>query len=242
MKAIITIFQCKRVVLPYIFTRYCYPIMKESFPGDLELNIIQHVGGFTKKPLTHLVTSRMDNNKLKLVQEWTDAGRYAGANIIQHKEKWPRYPHMPSFKRGVELAVNGNFDYHIWLEDDALIFSDDCSKWCNIEDGYIATCNSSKIVCVAFMLTTLGFDKQILPLVSNKNIWKLGGTNFNKDGTLKPCRVEARFALEAGDKRVPFRVWRARMHKNKQEPRQKLSEFISWIAPGKEKLLEIDFG
>ena len=242
MKAIVTIFQCKRVVLPYIFTRYCYPIMKDIFPGKMELNIIQHVGGFTSVPLTHLVTSHLNNSKLELVQKWTEAGRYDGANIIQHKEKWPLYPHMPSFKHGVELAVKGKFDYHLWLEDDALVLDENCDKWSEyIPDGSIATCNSSKIVCVAHFLSTLGFDKKVLPIVSDKDIWRLGGSNFKKDGSLKPWRVEARFAIEAGDNRVLLKAKRARMHKNKVENRQRVLDLIKYVAPGEEHLLALDF-
>jgi hypothetical protein len=241
MRGIITIFQCKRVVLPHIFTRYCYPIMRDIFPGDLDLYIIQHVGGFTKKPFTHLVTSRLNNNKLELVQKWTEAGKYEGATIITHKEKWPRYPHMPSFKRGVELAVTGKYDYHLWLEDDALVLDENCDKWGDIEDGYIATCNHGLIVCVAHFLTTLGFDKRILPLVQNKDIWWLGGTNFNKAGALKDNRVEARFAKEAGEKRCILKAKRARMHKNKQTNYNNVVKLINYVAPGEESLLTIDF-
>ena len=30
MKAVVTIFQFRRAVLPYLFMRYCYPVMKQA--------------------------------------------------------------------------------------------------------------------------------------------------------------------------------------------------------------------
>ncbi len=240
MKAIITLSQCKRVVLPHIFTRYCYPIMKDIFPGEMELYLIQHVGGFSNHH-TPLKTAKINNSRLQLVQQWTDEGMYEGANIIQHTECWPNYPHMPSIRYGVELAIKNNSDFHIWLEDDALLLDENCNTWDRIENGYIATCTHSKIVNVAYLLTTLGFDKKILPLVSDKSIWKLGGSNYNRDGSLKDCRVEARLAKEAGDKRVLLNAKSARMHKSCPKRIKRLQELIEYVAPGKSKLLNIDF-
>jgi len=44
MTAVVTIFQFRRAVLPYLFMRYCYPAMKEAFPGSLDVWIIQDTG------------------------------------------------------------------------------------------------------------------------------------------------------------------------------------------------------
>ena len=44
MKAVVTIFQYRRAVLPYLFMRYCYPVMKQAFPGSLDVWIIQDTG------------------------------------------------------------------------------------------------------------------------------------------------------------------------------------------------------
>ncbi len=44
MKAVVTIFQFRRAVLPHLFMRYCYPVMKEVFPGSLDVLIIQDTG------------------------------------------------------------------------------------------------------------------------------------------------------------------------------------------------------
>jgi hypothetical protein len=44
MKAVVTIFQFRRAVLPYLFMRYCYPAVKQAFPGSLDVWIIQDTG------------------------------------------------------------------------------------------------------------------------------------------------------------------------------------------------------
>ena len=44
MNAVVTIFQFRRAVLPYLFLRYCYPAMKKAFPGSLDVWIIQDTG------------------------------------------------------------------------------------------------------------------------------------------------------------------------------------------------------
>jgi hypothetical protein len=44
MKAVVTIFQFRRAVLPYLFMRHCYPVMKAAFPGAFDVWIIQDTG------------------------------------------------------------------------------------------------------------------------------------------------------------------------------------------------------
>ena len=63
MKAVITIFQCKRVVLPYIFMKYCYPKMKKIFPGEMKEYLIQHINNLSKR---EHATAKINESKYRV--------------------------------------------------------------------------------------------------------------------------------------------------------------------------------
>ena len=105
MKAVVTIFQFRRAALPYLFMRYCYPVMKQAFPGSLEVWIIQDTG--LAKGNIHTSAKVYSDAKRHLIAQWTDDGRYAGATIVRHEEPLdPRYLQLlPSYRIGMEIAL-----------------------------------------------------------------------------------------------------------------------------------------
>jgi len=234
-KAVITIFQCKRVVLPYIFIRYIFPRMKKIFPGELKVYLIQHTGGFKRTIETRLETDKIPNSKLKLVQKWTKEGRYKGATIMLIK--------------GVEIAVKEKADFHLWLEDDALIFDKDCNKWPELMKGkYIGDYEKNDIVRVAYLLTTKTFDKKLLPLLkTNMNKFQKHKDNYDSLKNLEPWKIESRLAIEGGNKRVLLnKNYAARAHQFSKKLRwdgeHKIIKMIKKVAPKEKKIFDIDFG
>jgi len=249
MKAVVTIFQCKRVVFPNIFLTYALPRMQEIFPGEIEAYLIQHVGGFSNEGLTRSETVKMDWGRLRLVQEWTEAGRYPNATIIRHSDSQPLYPHLPSFRRGLEIAVGEEADFHLWMEDDALVYDTECHLWPDLlADKDVADYEAHRLVHVAYTVTTLEFDRRILPLISNhKDDWKVRGPNFDRHGNLEPWKVEARLARESSGRRVQLDPRHAaRVHHESRlkrwAGRERCMEIIDQICPQEAEFFEIDFG
>src|SRR5579859_679223 len=152
MKCIITYFQNKRIALPYIFNRYCFPKMKEIFPGEMKLYHIFH-NLHIKDNL--LESNRIEENKLKQTTEFIH--KYKGACIIPHKKVFPELYSIPSYKIGVVMALKESADLHLWLEDDAIVYDMNCKTWPEKMIGkdvglYRQTMHISMINC-AFMLT-----------------------------------------------------------------------------------------
>jgi len=242
MKIVVTIFQCKRVVLPYIFIRYALPKMCARFPGEIIVYLIQHVGGFFGSK-NFLETSMMPKEKLKLVREWTEQGRYEGAKIIQHSESQPHYPHMPSMRKGVEYALEENADFHLWMDDDVIICDEECDKWVDIiGSSDVGVYNDkAEIINVGYFVSTPKFDRRMLPLMSNRKIWSIVKDNYDESGKLNPGRIEARLTLESQSRAYLNETYRARMHRNRKSNAESVRKMVKELSPQEVDLLKIDY-
>jgi hypothetical protein len=168
MKVVATIFQCKRVSMPYFFIKYCVPKMKELSGFDFEIYLIQHT-----TPVEHFCLASTSLNG-ENVKKFTDEGKFDGAHIIQHSTNNKECPPYPSYKIGVETALKEKADLHIWLEDDALIFDKNIKRWTEIED--VGTYSEWRFIPVRHTITTRSFDERMLNKLNTEK-WNAGAWN-----------------------------------------------------------------
>ena len=242
MKAVVTIFQFRRAVLPYLFMRYCYPVMKQAFPGSLDVWIIQDTG--LAKGNIHTSANVYSDTKRHLIAEWTDAGRYAGATIVRHDEPLdPRYPQLlPSYRIGMEIARRERADFHLWLEDDAIVLDRDCGQWGDLlADKDAGVYQLVQNICPAFFVSTPAFDTRLLSIVRDRKVdgihqpfddtqgWRpsLGDVEYY---TTWACKTERALLNPASV---------ARVHSRPES--HQLVQFVRAIAPREAGLLNIDF-
>ncbi len=168
-KAVITIFQCKRAILPHFFIRYIYPQMKALFPGEMKLYLIQHTptGG---QNCTKSATMSDDN--LKMVRDWTDNGMFEGASIIQHSDFCQNDAVLPTYRRGVKLALDESADFHLWIEDDALVFDRGCGSWTEtLKDKEVGVYRDYNMINCAFFVGTPSYEKKIYDIMLDESKW-----------------------------------------------------------------------
>ncbi len=173
MKALVTILVCRRVVMPYLFMRYALPRMREVFPGPFDALLIQHKAGVPR--LTRrLVTTQLDKDREDLLDQWIAEGRYGDARIETHAEWHAPYPHIPSHRRAAEAALRGGYDFHLWLEDDALVLDPTCDRW----DDQLGSAEVGvyrprlhQINC-SYFVTRPSFDSRVLPWLRRTWAWR----------------------------------------------------------------------
>lgn len=107
------------------------------------------------------------------VRAWTEDGKFEGATIVQHDVVHRPYPSLPSVHLGVEHALNRGADFHLWLEDDALVLDRSCPMWTELLEGrevgvYPPT---PQHLHTAFLVTTPPFDRRILPQLADYQAW-----------------------------------------------------------------------
>ena len=242
MKAVVTIFQFRRAVLPYLFMRYCYPVMKQAFPGSLDVWIIQDTG--LAKGNIHTSAKVYSDAKRRLIAQWTDEGRYAGATIVRHDEPLdPRYPQLlPSYRIGMEIALRERADFHLWLEDDAIVLDRECGQWGKLLAGRDAgVYQRVQNICPAFFVSTPAFDTRLLPIVRERNV----------DGIHQPFDDTQGWRPSVGEIEY-YTTWAcktdrallnpasvARVHRRPES--HQLVQFVRHIAPREMGLLNIDF-
>ncbi len=242
MKAVVTIFQFRRAVLPYLFMRYCYPVMKQAFPGSLDVWIIQDTG--LAKGNIHTSANVYSDAKRHLIAQWTEEGRYAGATIVRHNEPLdPRYPQLlPSYRIGMEIALRERADFHLWLEDDAIVLDRECGQWGNLLAGKDAGLyRRDQYICPAYVVSTRAFDTRLLPIVRDRNVEGIHQLFDNTRGwrpsvgeieyyTTWACKSERALLDPASG---------ARVHSRPES--HQLVQFVRNIAPHEARLLNIDF-
>ncbi|MGD8862913.1 MAG: hypothetical protein PVI30_23065 [Myxococcales bacterium] len=173
MKAVVTILQCRRVALPHVMARYVVPRMRETFPGEVELVIIQHradaSGGNARLETNRAGTA---DERLALVRRWTEEGRYEGAHIVPHEINHPPYPSIPSTHLSVREALDRDADFHLWLEDDALVDDTDCDRWDALLGGTeVGVYRRFQHLNSAFLLTRPSFDRRIVDKLGDYGFW-----------------------------------------------------------------------
>ena len=173
MKLAITITQCKRVVLPHFFCTYVLPQMRARFSGPVAVFLVQHVGGLPEKR-NFLRTSQLGQQCLERVRGWTEEGKFPGAEIIRHEERFEAYPHLPSLIRANEAALAWGADLHLWLEDDAIVADDQCDAWPDLmKENDAGVYRERDIIHIAHFLSTRDFDERLRPRLLRPNWWDL---------------------------------------------------------------------
>lgn len=161
MKLVVTILQCRRVTLPHVFVRSILPRMRALFPGDIECVIVQHRGNASGGN-PRLESNAIDQARLSLVEEWTLAQRYAGAQVVPHTINHLPYPSIPGMHLCARAALERGADFHLWLEDDALVYDQDCGKWPEIFGGReVGAYRDFHHLNSAYLVTRPSYDERI---------------------------------------------------------------------------------
>lgn len=162
MKGLITYCQNKRVSLPYIFGKYVFPEMKKRFNGEL---LYYHIWNCSHDP-THTTTSnKLDVANIEKVQRAYYRNMFKEAELIVHYWINNEWPGLPSVIEATELAKKLDVDFHLCMEDDAIVYDMDCDKWATILGSgdvgtYMNTVSKEMINC-AYVLGTREFDNRL---------------------------------------------------------------------------------
>ena len=165
---LITILQNKRISLPYIFNKYCFPMMKERFNGRILYYHILHNLHDSKHNL--FSNKQLCENKLKLVEEYIKQEKFKNAHILSHERTSAAWPALHSVKIAANcLGSIGFYDFHLWMEDDAIIYDTDCDQWATIlgsaDVGLYRNTDKKQMINTAYFLSTPEFDHRILRIL-----------------------------------------------------------------------------
>jgi hypothetical protein len=233
LRAVVTIIQCRRAVLPHIFVRYVLPLMRERFQGEMSCVIVQHRAD-ARGGNRRLESLKQGTKGLDLVRRFTEEGRYDGAEIIGHEIVHKPYPSIPSFHLGVKAALERDADFHLWLEDDALIVDPDCGRWDELlGPREVGVYNTFHALNPAYLLTRRCFDERILEPLSRYQDW----------------RESSRFEVFLRNKMRTSRVYfdrsyatRNHYHAYPYAGLRYVAERVRTLAPEAAHLLDLDFG
>lgn len=233
MRAVVTIIQCRRAVLPYIFVRHVFPKMRAWFGGRMDVVIIQHRAD-ARGGNRRLESLKQGTKGLELVRQFTEEGRYEGAEIIGHEIIHKPYPSIPSFHMGVKAALDRNADFHLWLEDDALIVDPECCRWDErLGPREVGVYNTFHALNPAYLLTRRSFDARIVGPLSRYEDWR------------ESSRFEVFLRRKMRTSRVHFdRSYATRNHYHvyPYAGLRYVAERVRQLAPEDAHLLDLDFG
>ncbi len=233
MKALVTILQCRRVVCPHLFVRYALPQMRARFPGDLEVVLIQHEAKTQR--FSRLQSAKLPAERERLVSEWTHGGRYDGARVLRHSEWHEPYPSLPSMQFAAEQALAARADFHVWLEDDALLLDESCARW----DEQLGSAelgvyrSSDEIINTAWFVSRPSFDRRILPGLRRRWAWRRFSRLepwLRKKTTHVPAQLEPHFATREHHQVYPYTGMNWLVAK------------VAELCPDQLELLTLDFG
>lgn len=233
MKIVITIYQNRRVVLPHIFIRYILPKMRAVFPGEIEAVVIQHrsdASGGNRR----LESLRHSTDALQRVRDWTERGMFDGAEVRPHEVIHRPYPSIPTFHRGVEAALERDADFHVWMEDDALIVDFDCAWWDKLlGNTEVGVYRKFHYLNPAYMVTRRSFAERIREPLSRYDDWK------------ESSRLERFLAQQMVTSRTYLNPARAVRYHHKYYPYTGIRYVVEAVrehAPEALELLDVDFG
>ncbi|MGF1510296.1 MAG: hypothetical protein ACFB9M_12425 [Myxococcota bacterium] len=233
MKLVVTILQARRAVLPHVFVKYILPKMRAIFPGEVEAVIVQHrsraSGG------RHALESgQLGDDKLDLVERWTREGRYAGADVIGHTVDHPPYPSIPGVHRCVQESLRRGADYHLWLEDDALVFDQECDRWdALLGEREVGVYRRFHFLNSAYLLTRPSFDQRIVERLADYRWWTWSR------------RIEPFLRNQKRTKRAYLAMHHAVRYHHRYYPYTGLRYVVDALrdwAPEALPLLDVDFG
>lgn len=239
MKLVVTILQNRRVSLPYLFLEHALPRMRATWPGDVESVLVQHradAASANSRFGSLQGSARGQNEALERVRRWTDVdGRYDSADeVLVHTEVYRPYPSLPSVRLAVEAALARGAEFHLMIEDDAIVCDEECGDWpAYFGPSEVGVYRYYHYINSAFVVMRPRFLERILPGLRDAERWG------------------ARSRLE----RFLFRNLRTtRTHLNpaaavRAHPREfpytgagYVADFVRRLAPADAHLLDIDFG
>jgi len=233
MRALVTILQCRRVVLPYVFMRHALPRMRQSFPGEIEVLLIQHKA--RQQAGSRLRSHRLGKAREDLVEQWSAEGRYAGAQIHRHDTWHAPYPSIPSYHIAVQAALERRVDFHVYLEDDALLLDPDCGRWEELmgpaEVGVYRP--RTHIINSSWFVARPSFDQRILAGLSRYWWWR------------RSSRIESWLRRKLrGEPAILEESYAVKHHYNEHRftGMRYVVERLTDLCPEDVGLLEIDFG
>lgn len=225
--------QCRRVVLPYLFVRYCWPAMQEAFGGELSVVLVQHEARTQR--FGRLKSTQLGQERQQLVRRWTEEGRYAGAEIVRHDEWHEPYPSLPSVRHCAEIALAKGADFHLWMEDDTLVLDRECGSWeTRLGSAEVGVYRSAThLINSCFFVSRPRFDQRLLPRL--RRLWTFQRFSrleswLRKMHPGEPAVLKPEDAVRDHHKEYPFTGMRYLVDK------------VLEIAPDEVGLLEIDFG
>lgn len=173
MKLVVTILQARRVVLPHLFLRHALPRMRGAFPGDVEAVLVQHrrlpEDGARFLATNEAAAAGAGHDR---VAEWTRAGRFEAAHVVAHERSHPPYPSIPSYHLACEVALDLGADFHLWLEDDALVWDEACGDWPGrFGDREVGVYRRFSGINSAFFVSRPSFDARILHGLADYEAW-----------------------------------------------------------------------
>lgn len=233
MKAVVTILQCRRAVLPHLFVKHVLPRMRQWFPGPVDCVIVQHrvdaSGGKTA-----LESLAQGSAGIATVREWTAAGRYAGAEIIGHEIIHRPYPTVPGYHLAVAAALERGADYHLMLEDDAIVIDPECGRWDErLGRSEVGVYRRFHEINTAYYVARASFDRRIVARLADYRAftWKRRMEPFLRS-QLRTSRayLEPSYAVRYHHREYPYTGLRY------------VVDRIRALAPEDVPLLDVDFG
>lgn len=168
MKCVVTILQHKRVAMPYLFGTYSLPMMQERFNGEVKLFHIFHASNGLA---SHMTSNRvLGAERVEQVQQFIDSGHYANAIILNHTTTSDKWPTLPSLQLAAATALKEEADFHLWLEDDAIVYDEACSTWATAlgsgDVGLFMDTNEKQMVNTAYFLSTREYDARFINMLA----------------------------------------------------------------------------
>jgi hypothetical protein len=142
----------------------------------------------------------------------------------------------------MEIALRERADFHLWLEDDAIVLDRDCGQWGKLLTGRDAgVYQRVQNICPAYFVSTPAFDTRLLPIVRDKNV---DGIHQPFDDALgwRPSVGEIEYYTTWAcktDRALLNPASVARVHSRPES--HQLVQFVRNIAGHKVGLLNIDF-
>lgn len=222
--------------------------MRELLGGSFEAFLVQH--SYNVPSHSPLETSGLPDKRLELVREWTNRGMYPHATIIKWGEYFPRYPQIPAMEIAAQIAIREKADFHLWIEDDALVFDLKCHEWTTrVADGSVGMYRNKEegYVNSAYFLSTRSFDRQFETLLANRQFWDINKSmyhlvNAKKLLNVDAPRIESQIARLAGqNKTLLDEEAAARYNRTDHQSYFQLRRLVRSINPELEAMLALDF-
>lgn len=167
MRYVVTILQHKRSAMPRLFGKYCLPMMHKRTGGIVHLYHIFHdLEGIKGQLESNRV---IPDKSLVRVRGLTGTGYFGEARIVRHA-RTHFWPIVPSLQLAAETALKLNADFHLWLEDDAIVYDTDCDTWAltlrDADVGLYADTDAKQMINTAYFISTREFDERFLRVLS----------------------------------------------------------------------------